>query len=967
MSSQGAVQLKRRRLLFSSLVLTFVSSIAIAQTTGSIGGFVYDSSGLPVAGAAIEVASPSLQGTRTATSGPDGFYRVTATPPGEYRVRASRTGFRSVEKTTTVRLGSVASADFTLEPAAAEQVVVVGGTPLIDRTSTSTGTNYTAGVIALLPVSRNYADIMRANPGVSNDINGNTDGRFVTLSVYGATAQENQWVIDGVTTTQVVHGAQGKAINSEFVQEVSVMTGGYSAEYGRALGGVVNAVTKSGGNEFHGDGFVYYDSKGTAEQKEFQPGDSGIASMRTVDGQQFDYGIDLGGPVLKDRLWFFGAYNRTSLQSELSRVEATTHVSTDERFPLDTASNYYLGKLTWNLAASTTVVGSVFADPSTKTGLTGDDPVNPDPSTWWSALSLGGTDYGVRLSQLFGSQVIAALQGSYHEDQSTLTPPNGIRYLDYTCAGGTPESPCNYPPEANDIYGGYGFVGGGRVSGSSRKQVALSAALSAGDHQVKAGGDYMDGQTENERFRTGGQQVYIYNEHGQLYYEHRFYTTDPNDPSPIPSANSQAQVLDYGAYVEDSWRPAANVTVNVGLRWDGEDTRNYAGQSVLLFSNWQPRVGVVWDPWRDGQSKVYAFAGRFSHALPTYAAVGLFGSWPYNMFTYNFDPNNVTPDPDVIGQPPSRIRGPSAGPFGTPVDANVKGSYQQELTAGIERLILPTLTVGIKGTYRSLSRAIEDRCDFDYNSPEISNQCVVINPGSNGKFASGDAPVCNYIYYNYPEFWQCSSTGPPSPDSKRYYRGFEVLVRDSIAPQLWLQASYVYSSLRGNYGAPDGVGFDFDYPPLWHNADGALPLDRPNRFRLDGFWVSPWQLAVGLQAFAETGAPLSKFGFFNGGGGIFLTPQGSEGRLPTLWGANLTLGYPIVLGPVTVNLQAYLYNLFNKQIVVSKDQNWSTYSPPDGFPANMYDPNQPQTNTDYGLVTGRANPRLFRAAVKVSF
>ena len=125
---------------------------------------------------------------------------------------------------------------------------------------------------------------MRSNPGVSTD-RGDTQGRSLALTIYGATSAENQWIIDGVNTTNVFKGVQGKAINNEFVQEVEVKTGGYQAEYGRALGGVINVITKSGGNEFHGDAFVYYDSTGTAAEKEFRPGDSGIAEMRVVDGE----------------------------------------------------------------------------------------------------------------------------------------------------------------------------------------------------------------------------------------------------------------------------------------------------------------------------------------------------------------------------------------------------------------------------------------------------------------------------------------------------------------------------------------------------------------------------------------------------------------------------------------------------------------------------------------------------------
>src|SRR5262249_54817843 len=158
--------------------------------------------------------------------------------------------------------------------------------------------SYTAKVISSLPVARNYAEIVKSNPGVSTD-RGATEGRSLALTIYGATSAENQWIVDGVNTTNVLRGVQGKAINTEFVQEVEVKTGGYQAEYGRALGGVINVITKSGGNEFHGDAFAYYDSTATAAEKQFRPGDTGFGEMRVVDGDRWDYGADIGGFLLK--------------------------------------------------------------------------------------------------------------------------------------------------------------------------------------------------------------------------------------------------------------------------------------------------------------------------------------------------------------------------------------------------------------------------------------------------------------------------------------------------------------------------------------------------------------------------------------------------------------------------------------------------------------------------------------------
>ena len=144
---------------------------------------------------------------------------------------------------------------------------------------------------------------------------------------------------------------------------------------------------------------------------------------------------------------------------------------------------------------------------------------------------------------------------------------------------------------------------------------------------------------------------------------------------------------------------------------------------------------------------------------------------------------------------------------------------------------------------------------------------------------------------------------------------------------------------------------------------GSLSLDRPNHFRFDGSWVTPWRLSVGLQMFVESGAPLNKIGYPF----VFLVPRGSAGRLPTLWEGSLTLSYPIAIGPVIVTLQAYLFNLFNKQIAISRDENWSTDNCPRTFPRRSTTRTRSKTNPYYGNVTGRYAPRAFRAALRVSF
>jgi hypothetical protein len=472
---------------------------------------------------------------------------------------------------------------------------------------------------------------------------------------------------------------------------------------------------------------------------------------------------------------------------------------------------------------------------------------------------------------------------------------------------------------------------------------------------------------------TGQQVVNRRNEFGESYYLHHFFAASAVNPTLISRFHTGAQVRDYGAYLQDSWKAAPGLTLNLGLRWDGERTRNYAGEIVFRDDNqWQPRIGVAWDPWRNGATKIYAFAGRFSYALPTAAATSLFNSSTI-VDSYNFDPVSVVQDPGVFNHPRVTV---STGGISVPVDAGLEGFSQDELLVGVERLLRPGLTVGLKGTYRTLNDAIAMRADLDYMSPRNNyGSYAVINPGSNGDYARGAVPICNSL--DEPAA-RCSATGPASPRPRRLYRGIEVLVRQSLGNRLWLQASYIYSSLRGNTdgaineGALNetspGATSGFYYSQMWHNAYGALALDRPHRFRLDGYWTTPWRLAIGLQAFVESGAPYNRLGYLNGivGPVVYLEPRGSAGRLPTQWEANLQLAYPMAVGPVTVTLQGYVFNAFNNQIANTVDEVWS-WSPPAGYPDTIYDPNQVQDNPTYGQVTWRYPPRSFRAGLRVAF
>jgi outer membrane receptor protein involved in Fe transport len=944
-----------RRFVFVASMFVFLSALAAAQTTGEIRGTVVDARGGGLPGATVDVTSPSLQGSRTTVTGAGGSFQLPALPPGTYKVTVTLAGFGKAEQQTQVRLDATASVAVTLQVAATEQIVVTGEAPVVDVSTTTGGSNYGSSVIDRLPVGRNYTDIVKSNPGVSQD-RADRQGRAAALTVYGSTSAENSFIIDGVDTTNVIRGLQGKVINNEFIQEVEVKTDSYRAEYGNATGGIINVITKSGGNTFNGSVFGRYNSAALRANEVFTANDSDtFTGTLTPAEEKWDYGANLGGYFVKDRVWFFGAYNRVTDNQQISPPRGV--VAGDE-FPLDSVSNLWSGKVTVNVTTGVTLVGTAFSDPTAVDGAIR-TPNSTDPGSYLGHRDIGGVDYGARANILFGSVGLLTLQGSRHNDRFELTGTdagNAIQFTDETV------------PPPFPVTGGLGRINGYQdFNKSHRDQYTGDFVAYVQNHEIKVGAAYIQRSTEAIDLFTGGQQVSkrIDEDSGTIYYAHTFFGSRlAGGPAvPVPFNDVHLNSNDYSAFLQDSWKILPNLTLDAGLRFDRTDVKGFDGKVVSRLTNeWQPRVGVIWDFTNQGTSKVYAFYGRFYYAIPTDINVRDFGSELF-VTTYNFDPLSTVHDPTAPGHPRPDQQG---GAFNEPIDANIRGMYQDEVTLGVEKALDPTFSVELKGMYRRLGNAIDDRCDLDYSAPvNLGNSCANINPGGTGLWASGNFPW--YDGYSLGGFHDAPA--PHSPKAKRLYRAIELSARKTVGSWLWLQASYVYSSVRGNYdgavhestGQTDpGLNEDFDYPATYPNAYGRLFLDRPHQFRIDAAYTAPFGLTAGLQFYVRSGVPLDQLrsdwpDYL--GSNLYMIQRGSAGRTPTEYEANLSLGYSFTEGPVTIVPQVFVYNVLNRQS--------ETYQNIQYIIAAEGDPNQ--FNPDYGKVVARTPPRQFVFGLKAMF
>jgi carboxypeptidase family protein/TonB-dependent receptor-like protein len=894
-------------LLAGALLLVPVTG-AFAQTTGRIVGQVLDAQGAALPGATVTVTSPNLQGVQTQVTDSQGNFRFPSLPPGRYSVKVDLASFKTLEqKDVEVGLDRTVTLPLTLQLAGVQETVTVTGvSSQIDTTSTVTGVNAGQDLFNRIPLRRDFYAIARVAPGTTEDA--------VGTAVYGSTGAENQYIIDGLNTTGIETGDRGKTLNFDFVQEVEVKTGGLPAEYGRMTGGVLNVITKSGSNLFKGS--IFGNGEGGPLQMDDSTRDIRPATTTTVTDttKRSDFGGELGGPLFKDRLWFFGAYNRTLEDREttvIRQLSAPGSPAIDTKIPTSINRHLFAGKLTFKLAEGHTLNGTVMGDPVTRDGAV--FTIAGPETTWKGVRDSGATDMVAKYSGVFGSRfLLNGLVARHNESDKFAGPGRDIaNSIDQTVT-----------PTATS--GGFGFF---QDQDFKRDVLKLDASSYLGSHDLKVGVDTEHIQAVNNNYNGGaGQRIYkLVTSTGQIYYRHRYYI---NDRAPgFDRANgstwqialpltSEPDSLNTSFYVQDSWKVGAGLTLNAGVRWEGQDVRSRDRESAFkLDKNWAPRLGFVWDVARNNRSKLYANWGRFYESIPMDINIRSFGG-EVSCFCYNFSPSatNILQDPAA-----PRAQALNGGSV-TPVDPALKGQYIDEWLTGFEYDLGRNLVVGAKYGRRDLGRIIED-----FLIPPPVGEYFIANPASGIGMEMG--------------FYDGEHTAP-APKAHRKNTSFELNARKRYADNWQFLASAVFSKLEGNYdgtfqvstGQLDpNINSAFDYADFLVNADGILSNDRKFQLKLDGSYeVSTGPLTgmnLGLSTRLYSGLPLNAYGysFAYQNWEYYLAPRGSVGRGPKDWEADLQVRYPIRFGGTNKRLivQADVFNLFDRQAITQLDERYN--------------------------------------------
>jgi hypothetical protein len=590
-------------LLFITL---FATAVAAGQgnPTGTISGHVADPSGLAVPGVTVTAASPVLQGVRTATTSENGDYIIPFLPAGDYDITFELAGFQSVtRKAIPIKMAQTLPLDITLSVATVAESVTVSGQGGELVHAPTIASNFKKETLERLPAGRTLNDAVLLAPGVA----GNGPGGNIMMA--GALSFESQYLINGVVVNENLRGQTLNLFIEDAVQETKVSTGAISAEFGRFGGGVVNMITKSGGNNFSGSFRTTFNNDAWRALTPY-PTDATVDKITPV------YEGTLGGPIRRDRIWFFGAGRFT--KPEENRTLAVTGgnyaTSTDER--------RYEGKVTYALAEGHNVKASYIKRTTevknNRFGTVMDLASLYDNSTDqhlytgnYSAVLTSNFfvegQYSKKISATMdtGSRFTDLVKGTFISDRSKTIGTDNPRFNSPTfcavCGGGWLEHRDNWD----------WFV----------KATYFLSTKRTGAHSIVAGFDNFKEWRKNDNWQSGSQ--YTLSASSTIIDGATIFPVFRNDNTtfinwlPILQRSVGNDIKTYSGFANDAWRFNNHVSINLGARIDLNRSKDQSGTSVVKDSQWSPRVGVTYDIKGDGKWAANVGFARYVAGIST--------------------------------------------------------------------------------------------------------------------------------------------------------------------------------------------------------------------------------------------------------------------------------------------------------------------------------------------------------------
>jgi Carboxypeptidase regulatory-like domain len=804
----------KRAILFSILGSAAASSLSLAlyaqelsATQGGLSGAITDKSGAVVPN--VKVTFAGLSDTRSVSADAGGRYIVTGLTPGLYTVTVEATGFKSTQvKGVEVFINKINSLNLSVEVGAVSETVEVNANSLeVDTNSTAISTNLSTTFYDQVPVARNVGSLFYTAPGVTNS----GDAGTANPSVGGASGLENEYVADGVDIGDAGYGGLGvfspnygsigTGINLTFIEEVQVKEGAFEPKYGKANGGVLQIVTKSGGSSYHGAISAYFAPQGFQATDYYADNFFNRVNVRghVYARPQYDGAVEFGGPFpgaqLKNRLFFYGAFNPALDQVDWLAAPGSGLLA-HGGFTNSTTAKSWAGKLTLKLNDATSIDASAFGDPSsTNKGL---QVASIDSFPFYPNLNQNNEGafslwkYGTRsevvrlttsISPTWEVNMSATAKQSHFTESGfddvyqIYDYSNAVSAATFNAQGlGNYENPVSNNYSFNidtqktvQFHGQHTFsVGWGfsraiydKINGYSGPLFPFPSVNNIGAAVTNPGlAGAMSSASFNLIAATGlgcslqdcplynGTQVYLAQSRGIFSTPHDF------------SASGY-----HAIYGNDDYQLNRHVTINAGLRWE-EEQLNGPNQQYTFVDNWSPRLGINVDPFGDRKSKIFFNWGRYTQALPSDAAIRELNQ-ESDIYSAGWAPQSDGNGNAIVGPQGTVVPvldaahlisgDPAAGGAGGAiftqgsvpelVAPKTKLNFEEEYVIGVERQ-LKGFVVSARYTDRRLLRIIEDMSGA---SPEgyyagVPQLFRIGNPNSHSDyFVNADEVPYTYI------------------------------------------------------------------------------------------------------------------------------------------------------------------------------------------------------------------------------
>jgi hypothetical protein len=914
----------KRLPLLAIVVFALVAAPLLAQgnPTAKLSGRV-SSDGEALPGVLVTVDSPALQGTRTAFTTTNGDYIFPSLPPGEYTVTFELAGF--ADSTRNVRLS--AAQDTQLDTALSletvtDEIVVTGELETISQ-GTQVAASYGSELVDELPVGRSIDEIVNIAPGVSATGPGkNGETGLSNIVIAGAPSYENLFLVNGVVVNENIRGQANDLFIEDAIQETTTATAGISAEYGRFAGGVVNVITKSGGNDFSG-------SLRTSLANQDWEAETPLTTTQT-DETIPTYELTLGGPILRDRLWFFLA-GRTFDQTQTSNTSLTN-------LPYQTGreEDRYEGKLTWGVTDAHTLIGSYMeideVQLGTSFGTILDLESLYDRETPEELLAVNYS--GILTPNLFAtaqySERAFTFVGSGGQSRDLI---DGTLILDRSTGSSRYHAPtfCGVCPDEE--------------RNNENLLAKLSYFLSTdalGSHDIVVGYDTFtdirqaDNHQSGSDFRIFGTSAII--QDGDVF---PIFTNDGStfiQWNPILESSRGTDFVTNSYFVNDSWRFNDRLSFNIGVRYDENDGRDSSGQLVAADSKISPRLAATWDPWGEGE---WVFHGSYGQYVAAIA-------------------NGVANDGSSAGSPATLryfYRGPNINTGGGPL---VTSSEALEILFDWFQSV--GFTDNTADRFLTFIPGGSTRIDGSLDSPHAIEYTL----GLSKRFGSRGLVRADVVRRDFDDFYfsrtdlttgQVQTSNGPADltliqnDDGSLERTYDALLtqfRWRLGDNLDLGGNWTWSHTRGNVDGETRnsgpvTGGAGDYPeyvdPAWNNPRGDLSTDLRHRVSIYGIYdllsTDLQSLSVGLlqsyssgrayeeQGTIRTGAFVANPGYISPPTRVtyFFSDRGGL-RTPDIYRTDLTLNYGLRFRGAEVFVQPEVLNVFNEQRIDTTDSRY---------------------------------------------